>query len=268
MCTCSSIHVPGTGSWAKMRALGDFLIECGLGDAGGIHRGIIRWTTIRQYAGFSTAEVQRLLPQRWPPAQGVSVALTSRPTAATTRPSARGRRRRQGRRGDRLGRGHEDPLRRHPLDKISVSMTMNGAVLPGAGRLRRRRRGAGRAGTKLSGTIQNDILKGVHGPEHLHLPARAVDAHHRRHHRLHGAAMPKFNSISISGYHIREAGATATGTGLHARRRAWSTCAPPSLRAWTCDDFAGGSFVLLGIGMNFFMEVAKMRAARLLWHGS
>ena len=79
--------------------------------------------------------------------------------------------------------------------------------------------------------------------------------------------MPKFNSISISGYHMQEAGATAVQElGVHASPTAWSTCAPPLDRGLDVDEFAGRLSFFFAIGMNFFMEVAKLRAARLLWH--
>ena len=94
----------------------------------------VRPWTIRQYAGFSTAEESNAFYRkapRPPAARACRWPSTWRPTAATTDHPARDRRCRQGGRGDRLGRGHEDPVRRQiPLDKVSVSMTMNGAVLP------------------------------------------------------------------------------------------------------------------------------------------
>ena len=79
--------------------------------------------------------------------------------------------------------------------------------------------------------------------------------------------MPKFNSISISGYHMQEAGATAEQElGVHASPTASSTCAPRSAAGLDIDEFAGRLSFFFAIGMNFFMEVAKLRAARLLWH--
>ena len=181
--------------------------------------------TIRQYSGFSTAEESNRfyrdnLEGR---ADGAVGRLRSRdPSRLRQRPSARRRRCRQGRRRDRLGRGHEDPVRRHPArqDERVDDDERRGAA--GAGRLHRRRRGAGRRRRRSSqGTIQNDILKEFMvrntyiyppGPS-MRIVADIIE-YTARH-------MPKFNSISISGYHMQEAGATCgAGAGLHPRRRA------------------------------------------------
>src|SRR3990167_2582375 len=152
-----------------------------------------------------------------------------------------------------------------PLDRMSVSMTMNGAVIPvlaffiaAAGR-----RGVSR--DKLDGTIQNDILKEfmvrntyIYPPEPSMRIVSDIIA-------FTSAEMSKFNSISISGYHMHEAGATAVqelaytlADGLEYVRVALS-------KGLKIDDFAPRLSFFFGIGMNFFMEVAKLRAARLLW---
>ena len=127
--------------------------------------------------------VQRLLPaQSRGRAEGPFRGLRSgHAPRLRFRPPARRRRRRQGRRGHRLGRGHEDPLRRHParpdvrLDDHERGRAARDGVL------HRRRRGAGRPAGKLDGHHPERHPQGVHGPQHLHLPARALDAHHRRH---------------------------------------------------------------------------------------
>ncbi|MGE5271470.1 MAG: methylmalonyl-CoA mutase [Thiohalocapsa sp.] len=152
-----------------------------------------------------------------------------------------------------------------PLDKMSVSMTMNGAVLPVLAGFIVAAEEEGVPQDQLSGTIQNDILKEFMvrntyiyppGPS-MRIVADIIE-HTARH-------MPKFNSISISGYHMEEAGATSVqelaftlADGLEYVRAALS-------RGLKIDDFAPRLSFFFGIGMNFFMEIAKLRAARLLW---
>ncbi|MBI3274667.1 MAG: methylmalonyl-CoA mutase, partial [Methylocystis sp.] len=152
-----------------------------------------------------------------------------------------------------------------PLDKVSVSMTMNGAVLPLLAGYVVAAEEQGVAQEQLSGTIQNDILKEFMvrntyiyppGPS-MRIVADIIE-YTARH-------MPKFNSISISGYHMEEAGATSVqelaftlADGLEYVRAALS-------RGLKIDEFAPRLSFFFGIGMNFFMEVAKLRAARLLW---
>src|SRR5689334_9374685 len=152
-----------------------------------------------------------------------------------------------------------------PLDKMSVSMTMNGAVLPVLAGYVVAAEEQGVAQDQLSGTIQNDILKEfmvrntyIYPPEpSMRIVADIIEYTSKR--------MPRFNSISISGYHMQEAGATAVqelgftlADGLEYVRAALS-------RGLNVDDFAGRLSFFFAIGMNFFMEVAKLRAARLLW---
>src|SRR6266581_9314535 len=152
-----------------------------------------------------------------------------------------------------------------PLDRMSVSMTMNGAVLPVLASFIVAGEEQGVPRAKLTGTIQNDILKEfMVRNTYIYPPAPsmrivadiiALTAHE----------MPRFNSISISGYHMQEAGATCDlelaftiADGLEYVRAALS-------RGLDIDEFAGRLSFFFAIGMNFFMEVAKLRAARLLW---
>jgi methylmalonyl-CoA mutase len=152
-----------------------------------------------------------------------------------------------------------------PLDKMSVSMTMNGAVLPVLAGYVVAAEEQGVTQDQLSGTIQNDILKEfmvrntyIYPPE----PSMRIVADIIEH---TAAEMPRFNSISISGYHMQEAGATAVqelaftiADGLEYVRTATD-------RGLDVDAFAGRLSFFFAIGMNFFMEVAKLRAARVLW---
>ena len=152
-----------------------------------------------------------------------------------------------------------------PLDRMSVSMTMNGAVLPVLALYVVAAEEQGVAPEQLTGTIQNDILKEfmvrntyIYPPE----PSMRIVGDIIQHTASH---MPRFNSISISGYHMQEAGATAVqelgftlADGLEYARYAAS-------RGLSVDEFAGRLSFFFAIGMNLFMEVAKLRAARLLW---
>ena len=180
--------------------------------------------TIRQYAGFSTAEESNAFYRAQPRRRRPGRVGRLRPRHAPRlrlRPPARRRRRRQGRRRDRLGRGHEDPVRRHPARQDVGVDDDERRRAAGARRLHRRRRGAGRARrTQLAGTIQNDILKEfmvrntyIYPPA----PSMRIVADIIEYTAQH---MPKFNSISISGYHMQEAGRDAGARArVHARRR-------------------------------------------------
>jgi methylmalonyl-CoA mutase len=152
-----------------------------------------------------------------------------------------------------------------PLDKMSVSMTMNGAVLPILAGYIVAAEEQGVLQDKLSGTIQNDILKEfmvrntyIYPPApSMRIVADIIEYTSRN--------MPKFNSISISGYHMQEAGATAVqelaftlADGIEYVRHALD-------RGLAIDEFAPRLSFFFAIGMNFFMEIAKLRAARLLW---
>src|SRR5688572_13493033 len=152
-----------------------------------------------------------------------------------------------------------------PLDKMTVSMTMNGAVLPVLAGYIVAAEEQGVSQDKLAGTIQNDILKEfmvrntyIYPPE----PSMRIVADIIEYTALN---MPRFNSISISGYHMQEAGATAVqelaftlADGLEYVRAAKS-------KGLKVDQFAPRLSFFFAIGMNFFMEIAKLRAARLLW---
>ena len=152
-----------------------------------------------------------------------------------------------------------------PLDKMSVSMTMNGAVIPTLANFIVAAEEQGVPAAKLTGTIQNDILKEfmvrntyIYPPEPSMRLCADMIAYTAKH-------MPRFNSISISGYHMQEAGATQVqelaftlADGLEYVRAALS-------RGLAVDAFAPRLSFFWAIGMNFFMEIAKMRAARMLW---
>ena len=153
-----------------------------------------------------------------------------------------------------------------PLEKVSVSMTMNGAVIPILASFIVAGEEQGVPGKALSGTIQDDILKEfmvrntyIYPPEpSMRIVADIIDDTARE--------MPKFNSISISGYHMQEAGAILVqelGFTLADGREYVRTALA---RGMAVDDFAPRLSFFFAIGMNFFMEAAKSRAARLLWH--
>ena len=224
--------------------------------------------TLRQYAGFSTAEESnKFYKENLKAGQhGLSIAFDL--------PTHRGYDSDHPRVGGDVGKAGvaidtvEDMkilFDGIPLDKSSVSMTMNGAVIPIMAAFIVAAEEQGVRQEQLSGTIQNDILKEfmvrntyIYPPEpSMRLVADIIE-YSARH-------MPKFNSISVSGYHMHEAGATAVqelgftlADGLEYTRKALS-------RGLSIDDFAPRLSFFFGIGMNFFMEIAKLRAARILW---
>ena len=224
--------------------------------------------TIRQYAGFSTAEESNAFYRKNLAAgqKGLSVAfdLATHRGYDSDHPRVVGDVGKAGVAIDSV----EDMKRLFngiPLHEMSVSMTMNGAVLPVLAAYIVAAEEQGVPQSKLSGTIQNDILKEfMVRNTYIYPPAPSM--------RIVGdiiahtaAQMPRYNSISISGYHIQEAGATAVqelaftlGDGLEYVRTALA-------RGMAIDQFAPRLSFFFGIGMNFFMEVAKLRAARLLW---
>ena len=169
--------------------------------------------TIRQYAGFSTAEESNAFYRRNLAAgqKGLSVAfdLATHRGYDSDHPRVRGD---VGMAGVAIDSIYDtrtlfDGI---PLDEMSVSMTMNGAVLPVLALYIVGGRGAGGEAGAARGDHPERHPQGVHGPQHLHLPAGAEHADHLRHLRATPPQkMPRFNSISISGYHIQEAGATA-----------------------------------------------------------
>jgi methylmalonyl-CoA mutase len=228
-----------------------------------------RLWTIRQYAGFSTAEESNAFYRRNLAAgqMGLSVAfdLATHRGYDSDHPRVEGD---VGKAGVAIDSVEDMKILfdQIPLEKMSVSMTMNGAVLPTLASFIVAGEEQGVDQAQLSGTIQNDILKEfmvrntyIYPPE----PSMRIVADIIEYAAQH---MPRFNSISISGYHMQEAGATATqelaftiADGLEYVRHALD-------RGLDIDRFAGRLSFFFAIGMNFFMEVAKLRAARLLWH--
>ncbi len=225
--------------------------------------------TIRQYAGFSTAEESNAFYRRNLAAgqKGLSVAfdLATHRGYDSDHPRVVGDVGKAGVAIDTV-RDMEILFDQIPLDTMSVSMTMNGAVIPVLAFYIVAAERQGVTQEKLAGTIQNDILKEfmvrntyIYPPEPSMRIVSDIIAYT-------SANMPKFNSISISGYHMHEAGATAVqelaftiADGKEYAKRAMAT-------GLDIDAFAPRLSFFWGIGMNFFMEIAKMRAARTLWH--
>jgi methylmalonyl-CoA mutase len=224
--------------------------------------------TIRQYAGFSTAEESNAFYRRNLAGgqKGLSVAfdLATHRGYDSDHPRVIGDVGKAGVAIDTV-EDMEILFSGIPLDQMSVSMTMNGAVLPVLAFYIVAAEKQGVAQDQLSGTIQNDILKEfmvrntyIYPPEPSMRIVSDIIAYCAGH-------MPKFNSISISGYHMHEAGATAVqelaftiADGKEYAKRAMAA-------GLKLDDFAPRLSFFFGIGMNFFMEVAKLRAARALW---
>lgn len=225
--------------------------------------------TIRQYAGFSTAEESNAFYRRNLAAgqKGLSVAfdLATHRGYDSDHPRVVGD---VGKAGVAIDSIEDMKILFDgiPLDTMSVSMTMNGAVIPCLAFYIVASEEQGVSQDKLAGTIQNDILKEfMVRNTYIYPPAPSmriisdIIAYTSEH-------MPKFNSISISGYHMHEAGATAVqelaftiADGREYAKQAMAT-------GLDIDAFAGRLSFFFGIGMNFFMEVAKLRAARTLWH--
>ncbi len=153
-----------------------------------------------------------------------------------------------------------------PLDKVSVSMTMNGAVIPILANFIVAGEEQGHDRSVLSGTIQNDILKEfmvrntyVYPPEpSMRIIADIIE--------YTSNEMPKFNSISISGYHMQEAGANLVQELAYTLADGKEYVSTAMARGMDVDKFAGRLSFFFAIGKNFFMEIAKLRAARMLWH--
>jgi methylmalonyl-CoA mutase len=224
--------------------------------------------TVRQYAGFSTAEESNAFYKRNLAAgqQGLSVAfdLATHRGYDSDHPRVLGD---VGKAGVAIDSVEDmkilfDSI---PLDKVSVSMTMNGAVLPVMASYIVAAEERGVSPEQLAGTLQNDILKEfmvrntyIYPPE----PSMRIVADIIAYTAAH---MPKFNSISISGYHMQEAGSTLVqelaftiADGLEYVRAAMA-------KGLDVDQFAPRLSFFFAIGMNFFMEASKLRAARLLW---
>ena len=225
--------------------------------------------TIRQYAGFSTAQESNAFYRRNLAAgqKGLSVAfdLPTHRGYDSDHPRVVGD---VGKAGVAIDSVEDMKILfdRIPLDQMSVSMTMNGAVIPILAMYIIAAEEQGVSQDKLDGTIQNDILKEyLTRNTYIYPPAPSmrivadIIAHCSAH-------MPRFNTISISGYHMMEAGATSTlqlaftlADGLEYVRTALSA-------GLDIDAFAPRLSFFFGVGMNFFMEIAMLRAARLLWH--
>lgn len=225
--------------------------------------------TIRQYAGFSTAEESNAFYRRNLAAgqKGLSVAfdLATHRGYDSDHPRVTGD---VGKAGVAIDSVEDMKILFDgiPLDQMSVSMTMNGAVIPILAFFIVAAEEQGVSQDKLDGTIQNDILKEfmvrntyIYPPQPSMRIVSDIIAYT-------SAYMPKFNSISISGYHMQEAGATqlqelafTIADGAEYVRAAMAS-------GLDIDKFAGRLSFFFAIGMNFFMEVAKLRAARLLWH--
>ena len=224
--------------------------------------------TIRQYAGFSTAEESNAFYRKNLAAgqMGLSVAFDR----ATHRgydsdhPRVSGD---VGKAGVAIDSVEDMKILFDgiPLDKMSVSMTMNGAVIPILANFIVAGEEQGVPTEKLSGTIQNDILKEfmvrntyIYPPTpSMRIIADIIEYTAKK--------MPKFNSISISGYHMHEAGATAVQELAYTLADGMEYVRAAMAKGLAVDAFAPRLSFFFGIGMNFFMEVAKLRAARLLW---
>jgi methylmalonyl-CoA mutase len=225
--------------------------------------------TIRQYAGFSTAEDSNAFYRRNLAAgqKGLSVAfdLATHRGYDSDHPRVVGDVGKAGVAIDTL----EDMkilFDGIPLGEMSVSMTMNGAVLPVLAFYIVAAEEQGVSQAQLTGTIQNDILKEfavrntyIYPPE----PSMRIVADIIAYTSAH---MPKFNSISISGYHMQEAGATAVQELAFTLADGMEYVRAARAKGLEVDAFAPRLSFFFAIGMNFFMEVAKLRAARLLWH--
>jgi len=225
--------------------------------------------TIRQYAGFSTAEESNAFYRKALAAggQGVSVAfdLATHRGYDSDNPRVVGD---VGKAGVAIDSVEDMKILFDgiPLDKISVSMTMNGAVLPILAGYIVAAEEQGVSQDKLSGTIQNDILKEfmvrntyIYPPK----PSMKISADIFGYTAQH---MPKFNSISISGYHIQEAGANQAIELAFTLADGMEYVRTGVASGMDVDTFAGRLSFFWAVGMNFYLEIAKMRAARLLWH--
>ena len=228
----------------------------------------VRPWTIRQYAGFSTATESNAFYRKALAAggQGVSVAfdLATHRGYDSDHPRVTGD---VGKAGVAIDSVEDmkvlfDGI---PLDKVSVSMTMNGAVLPVLAGYVVAAEEQGVPQDQLSGTIQNDILKEfmvrntyIYPPEPSMRIIGDIIAHTATH-------MPRFNSISISGYHMQEAGANQALEMAFTLADGAEYVRTAIAKGLNVDDFAPRLSFFWAVGMNFYLEIAKMRAARLLW---
>ncbi|MEK7346476.1 MAG: methylmalonyl-CoA mutase [Pseudomonadota bacterium] len=228
----------------------------------------VRPWTIRQYAGFSTAEESNAFYRKALAAggQGVSVAfdLATHRGYDSDHPRVTGD---VGKAGVAIDSVEDMKIlfNEIPLDKVSVSMTMNGAVLPVLAGYVVAAEEQGVSQDKLSGTIQNDILKEfmvrntyIYPPEpSMKIIGDIIEYTAKN--------MPKFNSISISGYHMQEAGANQALEMAFTLADGKEYVKTAIAKGMDVDDFAGRLSFFWAVGMNFYLEIAKMRAARLLW---
>ena len=224
--------------------------------------------TIRQYAGFSTAEESNAFYRKALAAgqQGVSVAfdLATHRGYDSDHPRVVGD---VGKAGVAIDSVEDMKILFDgiPLDKVSVSMTMNGAVIPVLANFIVTGEEQGHDKSVLSGTIQNDILKEfmvrntyIYPPEpSMRIISDIIE--------YTSTEMPKFNSISISGYHMQEAGANLVQELAYTLADGREYVRTAIAAGMDVDQFAPRLSFFFAIGMNFFMEAAKLRAARLLW---
>ena len=224
--------------------------------------------TIRQYAGFSTAEESNRFYRNSlaSGAQGISVAfdLATHRGYDSDHPRVEGD---VGKAGVAIDSVEDMKILFDgiPLERVSVSMTMNGAVLPILAAFIVAAEEQGVSREQLSGTIQNDILKEfMVRNTYIYPPAPSM--------RIVGDIiafcsqhMPRFNSVSISGYHMQEAGANAALELAYTLANGKEYVKAALNAGLLVDDFAPRLSFFWGIGMNFYMEIAKLRAARLLW---
>ena len=224
--------------------------------------------TIRQYAGFSTAEASNAFYRRNLAGgqKGLSVAfdLATHRGYDSDHPRVTGD---VGKAGVAIDSVEDMKILFDgiPLGEMSVSMTMNGAVIPCLAFYIVAAEEQGVTPDKLDGTIQNDILKEfmvrntyIYPPEpSMRIVADIIE--------FTSANMPKFNSISISGYHMQEAGATQLQELAFTLADGMEYVRAAMAKGLDVDAFAGRLSFFFAIGMNFFMEIAKLRAARLLW---
>ena len=228
----------------------------------------VRPWTIRQYAGFSTAEESNVFYRRnlEQGQKGLSVAfdLATHRGYDSDHPRVKGD---VGMAGVAIDSVEDMILLFHqiPLDQMSVSMTMNGAVIPIMAFFIVAAEEQGVRPSQLSGTIQNDILKEfMVRNTYIYPPLPSM--------RIIGDIfkyifqnVPKFNSISVSGYHMHEAGASADIELAYTLADGLEYIRTGIKAGLKIDDFAPRMSFFWGIGMNFFMEIAKLRAARMIW---
>jgi methylmalonyl-CoA mutase len=228
----------------------------------------VRPWTIRQYAGFSTAQESNAFYRKALAAggQGVSVAfdLATHRGYDSDHPRVTGD---VGKAGVAIDSVEDMKILFDgiPLDKVSVSMTMNGAVLPILAGYIVAAEEQGVSQAQLSGTIQNDILKEfmvrntyIYPPEpSMRIIGDIIE--------YTAQNMPKFNSISISGYHMQEAGANQALELAFTLADGKEYVKTAIAKGMDVDEFAGRLSFFWAVGMNFYLEIAKMRAGRLLW---